>query len=272
MSEKPQIYTLLSKVMGDIGAVGKDSQNVQQGYKFRGIDAMLNAAHPALVKHGVFCCPEIQSVDSQERVVTNSQGKQTNYIRVAITMRYTFWAPDGSSVSVVTAGEGLDTSDKATNKAMSAAMKYALIQLFSIPTADMDDADRTSPEAGSPAKMPEGVKPQVYTRPAESSGMSTKAAAVVRGDVKKGASPFIEKGQAVALHRLFREALDPSIQKDADFFLKSFLHHHRIVDEKGAPSTLLIRSDSFDDVKTAVLEYAKQVNQSGNKEKQNASI
>ncbi len=49
---------------------------------------------------------------------------------------------------MTTWGEGLDNSDKATNKAMSGAMKYALIELFCVPTQDVEDSDRTSPENG----------------------------------------------------------------------------------------------------------------------------
>lgn len=38
----------------------------------------------------------------------------------------------------------MDTGDKASNKAMSSAMKYALCQIFCIPTANMPDPDGES--------------------------------------------------------------------------------------------------------------------------------
>ena len=65
-------------------------------------------------------------------------------------MEYDFYAEDGSKVTVgPIPAEGLDSGDKATNKALSAALKYALIQTFSIPTEDMAEADLDSPEIGA---------------------------------------------------------------------------------------------------------------------------
>ena len=64
-------------------------------------------------------------------------------------MEYDFFAEDGSKVTVgPIPAEGLDSGDKATNKALSAALKYALIQTFSVPTEDMAEADLESPEIG----------------------------------------------------------------------------------------------------------------------------
>jgi hypothetical protein len=55
-------------------------------------------------------------------------------------------AKDGSKVTVRTYGEAMDSADKATNKAMSAAYKYAAFQTFCIPTEGDNDADATSHE------------------------------------------------------------------------------------------------------------------------------
>ena len=62
-------------------------------------------------------------------------------------MEYDFVTEDGSKITIgAIPSEGLDSGDKATNKALSAALKYALIQTFSVATKDMEDADKTSPE------------------------------------------------------------------------------------------------------------------------------
>ena len=61
-------------------------------------------------------------------------------------IRYDFFTDDGSKVSCTVIGEGMDTGDKATNKAMSIAFKYACFQTFCIPTEDMDDPDAERPE------------------------------------------------------------------------------------------------------------------------------
>lgn len=145
-----QIYKKMSDVMKEIGYVGKDQKNAAQGFKFRGIDQFVNALYPALVKHGVFMVPRCVQERSELKTVVRSSGKEGIDKHVNIMMEYDFFAEDGSKV---TAGpvpaEGLDSGDKATNKALSAALKYALIQTFSVPTEDMAEADLESPTIGS---------------------------------------------------------------------------------------------------------------------------
>ena len=53
------IYKAIGEVMKDVGAVGKDSKNPQQGYRYRGIDAVMNALQPAMIKHGIFVVPSV---------------------------------------------------------------------------------------------------------------------------------------------------------------------------------------------------------------------
>lgn len=137
MTEKKNIYETICAVMSDVGAVGKNSRNQQQGFMFRGIDAVMNALNPAMVKHHLFVVPEILEQTREER--TNAKG--TTLIYSICKIRYTFYAEDGSSVSSVVIGEGMDTGDKATNKAMSIAFKYACFQVFCIPTEEMKNDD-----------------------------------------------------------------------------------------------------------------------------------
>lgn len=131
------IYKSISAAMQDIGAVGKNSKNAQQGFMFRGIDAVMNAINPALIKNKIFVVPEVLEQQREER--TNSKG--TLLIYSICKIKYTFFAEDGSSVSAIVIGEGMDTGDKATNKAMSIAFKYACFQVFCIPTEEMKDPD-----------------------------------------------------------------------------------------------------------------------------------
>lgn len=145
--ESKAIYTKMAQVMKDIGAIGKGQKNAAQGYSFRGIEDVMNALNPALIKHEVFLAPEVTSYTQELKDVTRSNGKQAVDKHVSLLVKYTFWTTDGSSVTFgPVAGEGLDSGDKATNKALSAALKYALTQGFMITTADMTDADSDSPE------------------------------------------------------------------------------------------------------------------------------
>jgi hypothetical protein len=131
------IFESINAVMSDIGAVGKTSKNTQQGFMFRGIDAVMNAINPALVKNKVFIVPEILEQTREERQTS----KGSTLIYSVCKIRYTFYAEDGSSVSCVVIGEGTDSGDKDTNKAMSIAFKYACFQVFCIPTEEMVDPD-----------------------------------------------------------------------------------------------------------------------------------
>lgn len=141
-SEAPKIYAAICGVMEDVGAVGKGDYNKQQGFKYRGIDAVMNALNPAMIKHKVFCTPEVLEQTREERTTQNGG----RLIYSVCRMRYKFFTTDGSFVETIVVGEGMDSGDKATNKAMSVAFKYACFQTFCIPTENlMDDPDKEAP-------------------------------------------------------------------------------------------------------------------------------
>lgn len=142
MSEA-MIFKAISKTMQDIGIVGKNDKNEYDKYKYRGIDAVMNALNPAMIANGIFAVPEVVEHKQQER--TSKKGELLIYTVVKVV--YTLYAADGSHVEAVVVGEAMDRSDKSTNKAMSAAFKYAMFQLFCIPTEEMKDADAESPQA-----------------------------------------------------------------------------------------------------------------------------
>ena len=144
------IFESINAVMNDIGAVGKTSKNVTQGFMFRGIDAVMNAINPALVKNKVFIVPEIIDQTREERQTS----KGSTLIYSVCKIKYTFYAEDGSSISCVVIGEGMDSGDKATNKAMSIAFKYACFQVFCIPTEEMVDPDVESHEVKPKKEAP----------------------------------------------------------------------------------------------------------------------
>lgn len=137
-----KIFGRLSDIMSDIQAVGKNSKNKDQGYNFRSIDEVYNMVQPLLAKHRVFSLPKVLSESLEERKTKNGGALITRLM----TVRFRFHTDDGSYVDVTTRGEGMDTGDKASNKAMTAAHKYAIIMLFAIPTRDSNDGDHESPE------------------------------------------------------------------------------------------------------------------------------
>lgn len=136
------IYFLISKVMGEVAGVEKNQKNTQQGYSFRGIDDLYAALQPPLVKYGVFFCTDVEKLEQ-----TGRESKQGTMLTCTVlTVKFTFYAPDGSSIVVRTVGEGMDSGDKSCSKAMSTALKYALLQLFCIPTSEPKDSEHESPE------------------------------------------------------------------------------------------------------------------------------
>lgn len=154
------IHEAICATMNDVGAVTKGDFNQYDKYKFRGIDAVMNALNPAMRKNGIFVVPEVLEHHQDER---QSQ-KGGLMIYTTCKVKYTFYAKDGSSLDAVVVGEAMDRSDKSTNKAMSAAFKYACFQTFCIPTEEMQDADSESPQVkpkddrtGEPAYPPRDV-------------------------------------------------------------------------------------------------------------------
>lgn len=137
-----QIYTAMAAAMAEIGAIGKEKMNGQQGFKYRGIDDVMNALQPVLVKNRIFVTPEVLEQSREER--TTQRGAALTY--TILKIRYTFYAEDGSNVSAVVVGEGMDSGDKSSNKAMSVAFKYACFQVLCIPTEEMKDPDAETPE------------------------------------------------------------------------------------------------------------------------------
>ena len=168
MSEmaRPMIYGKIADCMRQLCAIGKTSKNMQQGFMYRGIDAVMNALNPVLTDNRMFCVPEVLEQHREERQTRNGG----NLIYSILKMRYTLYAEDGSSVSAVVIGEGMDSADKGSNKAMSVAYKYAMFQIFSIPTEEMADPDAETPPESTrkPAKaqniqQPEQAPAQEWT-------------------------------------------------------------------------------------------------------------
>lgn len=147
MAEKKNIFETINAVMEEIGAIGKSSRNEQQKFMYRSVDDVMNALNPAFIKHKLFMVPEVVSQTREERQTANGK----NLIYSVLSVKYTFYAEDGSSIYTIVPGEGMDSGDKASNKAMSSAFKYACFQVFCIATEEMKDPDAETPPPSRPA-------------------------------------------------------------------------------------------------------------------------
>lgn len=133
------IHQKLSVITSQINPVPKNGLNKEDGYKFKNNEDIYKELHPLLKREGVFITPEV--LESSETIVNTTKGR---VFRIKVKVKWTFSAQDGSSWSGIMLGEALDPSDKASNKAMTASLKYLLIYMFLIPAQYMPDADSTS--------------------------------------------------------------------------------------------------------------------------------
>ena len=141
-----KVYQAINKVQAELAHTGisKTRTNTQgSGYKFRGIDDVFNALSPLLATHGLCILPRMLTRTCEERM--SKSGGNLFYVTVEAEFDLVA-AEDGSKHTIRTFGEAMDSGDKATNKAMSAAYKYAAMQAFSIPTEGDNDTENHTHE------------------------------------------------------------------------------------------------------------------------------
>jgi hypothetical protein len=171
------IHQKLAIIASKVGAVAKHSENKDDKYKFRSIYDIYNQLQPIFKAEGVFIVPRI--LESAESIVATNKGRA---FRVKVKVEWMFSCTDGTFISAVGQGEGIDSSDKATNKAMTASLKYLLIYMFLIPTIPYDtDADFTSPtiEPFEPRAEP----PKTLLAMAEHKGLTRADLLVIGGKI-----------------------------------------------------------------------------------------
>lgn len=161
MNEKLGVYKAINAVQAELAALGgisKNRKNIQQNYSFRGIDDVYNTLAPILAKHKLLILPKVLERTCEER--KDRKGYPLFY--VTLKTDFYFTSSDDGSYFVATAyGEAMDSADKATNKAMSAAYKYVCLQAFAIPTDGDNDADSTTHElAGQEQTQKAKVNPE----------------------------------------------------------------------------------------------------------------
>lgn len=178
-----KVYQAINAVQGalSVDGIGKTRKNTQgAGYMFRGIDEVYNALSPLLAKHGLVIIPRMIARTCEERA--SKAGGALFYVTVEAEFDFVS-SEDGTSHTARTFGEAMDSGDKATNKAMSAAYKYAAFQTFAIPTEGSNDADAETHEV-----TPKKSQPSVDNSPKARAARIT--AGVTNGDAD-GAAEFL---------------------------------------------------------------------------------
>jgi hypothetical protein len=158
MESTGTIHERIAAIIADLPGIGKDSrmQGGGQSYSYRGIDDIMPHIKTLFSKHGVHTAPTF-TVVSDDTYSVEKNGRTTRWRHVTLSGAFTFYAADGSSFTATTIGEGKDSADKAFNKAMTASLKYALIQTLAI--ADGDDPDAYYPD-DSPVENQRAAAPE----------------------------------------------------------------------------------------------------------------
>lgn len=156
----PHVYAAMRDVkaiLAKSGGITKEREaKFGERYQFRGIDDMYNVLCGVTADAGLIMIPRVVGeprIEREERA--SGKGFQTHvWLMVEVDFVSTH---DGSKHTGCFLGEAIDTSDKASNKAMSAAFKYAHIMPFQIPThGESDDTENHNHEVAAPAP----VKPE----------------------------------------------------------------------------------------------------------------
>lgn len=194
----PHVYTAISAVMAEIGKQGisKDRKNDQQGYNFRGIDDVYNALAPILSEAQLCILPYVKGRTVTER--QTQRGGVLFYVNVDVDFHLVS-AKDGSTHVISVCGEAMDSGDKATNKAMSAAYKYACMQAFCIPTEGDNDADKTTHQVvAAPPAVVTINEVNAINKLAKSAGVDVQKIADAYGIASIDKLPLVHTADVIA--------------------------------------------------------------------------
>ena len=137
----------LAEVRRRIGYVQKRGHNERFNYTYVTAADIAGSVGDILAELGVVVIPKLEEISYESAV---GRGEATRMARVI--MAYTFADVDsGEEVIAKVAGQGLDAGDKAPYKAMTGALKYALLQSFLLATGDDPEDERVDTRSGTPS-------------------------------------------------------------------------------------------------------------------------
>lgn len=207
------VHQAWSAVMSEISSVGKDSVNEQQRFKFRGIDAVMNAAGPAMRKHGVMVIPVKVSPEFERY---DSRGG-ASMRACTVTVDYRVYGPRGDYFEGQMVGEAADSGDKSVSKAESVAYRQFLLQSLTLPTDD-PDPDAETHEAITAQRVLDPridvaykALEEIATGEATPAGSTERDAALAAWNVDHAdvlEQVILHKGRNITLARLAKQVED----------------------------------------------------------------
>ena len=138
----------MAAVMHEVSYVQKKTR--VQGYTAAGESDVIAAIRPAMLRHGIVGPVPVDGEVVEVKHITKDNGKQMRFVVLRRVWRFSH-VPTGETLDVVTYGEGADSLDKATLKAMTASKKYAIREAFCLETGDDPDKVASEDESASEA-------------------------------------------------------------------------------------------------------------------------
>jgi hypothetical protein len=130
MTSKLNLHQRMAKVQAEITYIQKEKK-AGMNYTIVSHDAVTAKVRPAMVAAGILYYPI--------HLVTKQEGNRTEAI---MTIRFANVDDPADCIDVATFGHGIDTQDKGPGKAMSYAVKYALLKALGLETGDDPDLDQ----------------------------------------------------------------------------------------------------------------------------------
>ena len=150
------IYEKLSAITAEIGVVEKNLNvkvNSNSSYKAVSERDVLDAVKPIEQKYRVYSYPANRKIVDCDVLTKETEYNgtitrtNTLFMRVETVYRFVNIDKPDQFIETTVYGDGLDTGDKASGKAMTYADKYALMKAYKLSTGDDPDKE-ASPEHG----------------------------------------------------------------------------------------------------------------------------
>lgn len=144
-----QVYSAWTAALEQVRAVPKGDVNQGEGFKYRSIDAVMNAVHGALAAHGLAIIPEAAAQTRTE--VQSRRGAAGAHLVMEVTFRVIH--ASGESFTAQVTGEATDYQGRCTSKAYTMALKTLLLQALCIPLVG-EDPDGEQVDEVAPGEDP----------------------------------------------------------------------------------------------------------------------
>ena len=140
-SQELNLREKFAEVRRRLGYVQKRGHNERHNYSYVTAADLAGSVGDILAELGVVVIPQLQSISTE-----TPRSSSDRIARVVMNYRFVD-ARSGEELSVRVAGEGADPGDKAPYKAMTGALKYALLQSFLLSTGDDPEDERANSRA-----------------------------------------------------------------------------------------------------------------------------